>query len=164
MTSSPLLRLYTPDDASAVAEIIDHYAVNGFVSYNSKPYGSEVVARISALANDYPCYVVEVDGKVVGSGGLMPLHPGDCVLHAAEIGYSFLPEYCGRGLGTLLLDRLESAAREKGVTTLLASISSRNELSLEFHRKHGFVECGRFNRVGRKFDQEFDIVWMQKFL
>jgi phosphinothricin acetyltransferase len=48
------------------------------------------------------------------------------------------------------------------VETILASISSRNEGSLRFHRKHGFRECGCFEGVGRKFDQDFDVVWMQK--
>lgn len=45
---------------------------------------------------------------------------------------------------------------------LLASISSRNEQSLAFHRKRGFVECGRLRDVGVKFGKSFDVVWMQK--
>jgi L-amino acid N-acyltransferase YncA len=47
------------------------------------------------------------------------------------------------------------------VDTILASISSRNDGSIRFHKKNGFRECGRFRRVGRKFGQDFDIVWMQ---
>lgn len=36
--------------------------------------------------------------------------------------------------------------------------------SLAFHRKHGFEDCGRFKGVGRKFGEDFDIVWMQRHL
>jgi len=42
-----------------------------------------------------------------------------------------------------------------------AHISSLNEGSIRFHLRHGFTECGRFRRVGRKRGQDFDMVWMQ---
>jgi phosphinothricin acetyltransferase len=48
--------------------------------------------------------------------------------------------------------------------SLLANVSSRNEASLNFHLKNGFVECGRFKDVGTKFGEYFDVVWLQKFL
>jgi len=35
---------------------------------------------------------------------------------------------------------------------------------IEFHLKNGFRECGRFMKVGRKFGEDFDVVWMQKQL
>ncbi|WP_243669404.1 hypothetical protein [Methanoculleus chikugoensis] len=35
---------------------------------------------------------------------------------------------------------------------------------MRFHRRHGFVECGRFRNVGSKHGVLFDVVWMQKFL
>lgn len=161
---SPPIRRYTPEDAEAIAAIIDHYAINTFVSYNSTPYGKTITERFNTQSDDYPNYVVEIDGKIVGSGGLRPVHPGDTVKRTGEIGYSFLPEYTGRGFGSLLLERLEADARALGMDNLIGSISSRNEQSLAFHLKHGFVECGRFKRAGRKFDQDFDIVWVQKFL
>jgi phosphinothricin acetyltransferase len=50
------------------------------------------------------------------------------------------------------------------INSLLANISSRNRQSLEFHRKNGFRECARFPKVGRKFGEDFDAVWMQKQL
>jgi len=51
-----------------------------------------------------------------------------------------------------------------GVDCLLANISSHNEQSLDFHRKMGFQQCGRFRRVGKKFGKDFDVIWMQKLL
>lgn len=162
--SAPVIRKFTDADADAVAKILDYFALNTFVSYNSTAVGAEIVKTLLSMSDRYPLYVIEVDGRVVGSGGLRPYHPGDTVRRTGEIGYSFLPEYTGRGLGTILLERLEADARAMGIDTLLGSISSRNEQSIEFHKRRGFVECGRFVRAGRKFDQDFDIVWMQKFL
>ncbi len=52
-----------------------------------------------------------------------------------------------------------------GIDSLAASVSSKNEESLAFHRKNGFRECGRFERAaGSKNDQDFDIVWMRRQL
>jgi phosphinothricin acetyltransferase len=47
---------------------------------------------------------------------------------------------------------------------LLANISSKNMESLTFHKKHGFFECGRMYEVGEKFNELFDVIWMQKDL
>ena len=51
-----------------------------------------------------------------------------------------------------------------GLNSLLANISSRNRQSLEFHLKNGFRECARFLKVGHKFGEDFDAVWLQKQL
>jgi phosphinothricin acetyltransferase len=82
----------------------------------------------------------------------------------AETGYFISPEHTRKGLGKSLLSTLENEARMVGMDTLLANISSRNQPSLAFHEKLGFRECGRFQRISRKFGQDVDIVWMQKFL
>lgn len=82
----------------------------------------------------------------------------------AEVTYFIHPDYTGKGLGKKLLGFLEKGAVEKGITNILANISSLNPRSIDFHKKNGFVECGRFKNVGRKKGQLFDTVWMQKVL
>lgn len=51
-------------------------------------------------------------------------------------------------------------AREKGITSILASISSLNTKSRNFLAKQGFQECGRFQKIGKKWGQDFDVIWM----
>ncbi len=48
------------------------------------------------------------------------------------------------------------------IRTLLANISSRNGESLAFHCKHGFEEVARLPRIGEKFGETFDVVYMRK--
>jgi len=67
-------------------------------------------------------------------------------------------------LGRKIINELISTGKKHGITNYLAQISSKNKQSLNFHKKHGFVEVGKFKDVGTKFDQNFDIVWMQKIL
>jgi phosphinothricin acetyltransferase len=81
---------------------------------------------------------------------------------SAQVSYFILPEHTGRGLGKRLLDQLLDRGRSMGVDNFLAHISSLNEGSLRFHRRHGFTECGRFRRVGSKHGSDFDMVWMQR--
>jgi phosphinothricin acetyltransferase len=59
---------------------------------------------------------------------------------------------------------MEADAKALGVDTLIGGASSHNQPSLDFQRKNGFSECGKYQRVGRKFDRDFDIIWMQKFI
>jgi L-amino acid N-acyltransferase YncA len=84
--------------------------------------------------------------------------------HTAELGYFIKPDYTVRGLGTLLLAQLIQDAKKMNIRVLLASISSLNEKSIEFHKKHGFFESGRFKGIGQKRGQIFDLVWMQNFI
>jgi L-amino acid N-acyltransferase YncA len=75
-----------------------------------------------------------------------------------------LPGHTRQGLGTALLAFFVGEARKMGLDSLLANISSRNRQSLEFHLKKGFRECYRFLKVGHKFGEDVDAVWLQKQL
>jgi len=57
-----------------------------------------------------------------------------------------------------------SATTAEGIEILLANVSSLNEPSLRFHRKHGFTECGRLRRIAVKHNTPFDIVWVERDL
>ncbi len=108
--------------------------------------------------------ILEKEGYIAGFAFLKRYHAYPAFNSVAEVGYFILPEYIRKGLGKRLLDRLENEARALGVDTLLANISSHNQPSLDFHGRRGFRECGRFQRISRKFGQDVDIVWMQKFI
>jgi L-amino acid N-acyltransferase YncA len=100
----------------------------------------------------------------MGFGMLMAYNPFPTFSHTAEITYFIKPGYTGRGIGKLLLDHLIPKARDKGITCLIASISSNNVESINFHKKNGFIECGRLKEVGRKKGQTFDVLYMQKMM
>ena len=76
--------------------------------------------------------------------------------------YFLSPSKTGNGIGKKLLELLIRDGRKLGKTNFLVNISSDNEGSINFHRKNGFMECGRFRSVGKKNDKKFDMVWMQK--
>lgn len=160
-----VLEPMTPSHGDAVVEIFNYYITNSFAAYREQPVPRPFFERLLQATEGYPAYVAVDEAKrVVGFAFLRPFRQADSLRRTAEITYFLAPEATRRGLGTALLNRLIEQAKLNGIDTLLADISSRNPASIAFHRKHGFHECGRFERVGRKHGQDFDIVWMQKHL
>jgi L-amino acid N-acyltransferase YncA len=146
----------------AVIDIFNYYIANSFAAYPEEAVGYELFDRFLDMARGYPAVVVkDASGGVVGFAFLHPYRPEGTFSRVAEVTYFIGPEHTGRGLGGMILKRFTQLAREPGIETLLASISSRNEGSLRFHSRHGFEECGRFRRIGNKFGEDFDVVWMQ---
>ncbi|MBD3258952.1 GNAT family N-acetyltransferase [candidate division GN15 bacterium] len=159
------IRPVLDSDRRAVTDVFNYFVENSFAAYPSSPFTPEFYDQLRKVSTGYPFYVVEnAARKVVGFALVRPYMWIDSFQRTLEITYFLLPEVTGKGLGTRLLTILEDQARQVGGETLLASISSRNDQSLSFHKKHGFQECGRFERIGKKFDEDFDVVWMQKWL
>jgi predicted GNAT superfamily acetyltransferase len=53
------------------------------------------------------------------------------------------PEYRRRGLGTFVYDEIEHVARPYGRLALEVNLVPRNDASLAFHDRRGYVEVGR---------------------
>ncbi|MBN1212815.1 MAG: N-acetyltransferase [candidate division Zixibacteria bacterium] len=153
------------EDHRALTDIFNYYIENSFAAYRENKIDTTFVEILRRVAGDHPIYTVESEeGEVTGFGMIHPYHPAETFTRVAELSYFLAPAHTGRGLGTILLNRLIEDARERGIDTLVASISSKNEQSINFHKKHGFVECGRFKCIGRKWGEDFDVIWMQKFI
>jgi phosphinothricin acetyltransferase len=148
----------------AIIDIFNHYVTESFAAYPDKPVPYEFFARFQQMTQGYPAYVAVVDSGVIGFGFLRPFHPASTLQRTAEVTYFISPKHTQQGIGKALLNRLIEGAASKGSDSLVASISSKNEESLAFHRKNGFRECGRFQQAGRKNGKDFDIVWMQRRL
>ena len=57
------------------------------------------------------------------------------------------PAAGGRGVGTLLMGALLDASRDRGIWTVQATVFPENLPSLALHRKFGFREVGRRERI-----------------
>jgi L-amino acid N-acyltransferase YncA/mannose-6-phosphate isomerase-like protein (cupin superfamily) len=148
-----------------IIDIFNHYVRQSFAAYPDQPVPYEFFGRFQQMTQGYPAYVAKVaSGQVAGFGFLRPFHLASTLRRTAEATYFLSPQFTKQGIGTALLNRLVEEALPRGIDSIVASISSKNEESIAFHRKNGFRECGRLERAGRKHDQDFDIVWMQRQL
>lgn len=164
MNLNILLRRLEAGDAQPVMQIFNYYVENSFAAYPQMRLPETFYSALMASYQGYPNAVAVDGGKVVGFGGLRAYSPISTFSHTAEISYFINPDATSKGLGSLMLKHFIQEAKQKNIETLLASISSLNEVSLAFHQKHGFTVCGTFKNVGRKNGTTFDVIYMQKVI
>lgn len=94
--------------------------------------------------------VVAGSGKVVkGWAALSPVSSRCVYSGVAEVSI-YVGQLCrGEGIGKALLKSLIEAAERHGIWTLQASIFPENVASVELHKRVGFREVGRRERIGR---------------
>lgn len=156
---------FTNDSQKEIIDIFNYYVENSFAAYPEQKVPYEYFDQFLKMCEGYPALAVKDDqGNIIGFGMLRAYNPFPTFSQAAEITYFIKPGYTGRGIGKRILDELLAKAREKGITSIIASISSLNEGSINFHKKNGFAECGRLRKVGNKRGKTFDVVYMQKML
>jgi L-amino acid N-acyltransferase YncA len=152
-------------DGREIIDLFNHYIESSFAAYSDRKVPYEFFQLFLNMTQGYPFLAAKDEfGKIIGFGLLHPHNPMPAFSQTAEITYFIAPEYTGKGIGKAMLARLLDAARQKGITSILASISSLNPGSLAFHRRNGFVECGRFVGIGKKSGKNFDVIWMQKMV
>ncbi|MDD1664068.1 MAG: N-acetyltransferase family protein [Methanomicrobiales archaeon] len=158
------IRPATRNDALEIARIFNHYVRKSFAAFPDREVGSSFILQLLEQAKDSGCYGVESEGEFIGFGMIRPLYPFPNLMAAGEVSYFISPGFTGQGTGTRLIGVLEGRARELGMVSLVARVSSRNRKSIRFHRKNGFSICGRIRGIGIKFGMPFDVVILQKFL
>ncbi|NTV66816.1 MAG: N-acetyltransferase [Chlorobaculum sp.] len=153
------------DDMVEMAGIFNHYVEHSLATYTDTPVSTERFEALMSFGYGYPAYVARVaDGSLAGFGLLRPFSPIPAFARAAEL-TCFLASGCtGRGIGTAILEALESGAMELGIDTIVATVSSLNEASISFHLARGFVEQGRLIGIGERNGRRFDVVYLQKML
>jgi putative acetyltransferase len=110
-----MIRLIEPRDNPFVRNIIKTVMPEfGASGQGFAIHDTEVEDMFAAYSKDRCAYFVcEVDGKIVGGGGVAPLEGGDGETCELKKMY-FLPEGRGKGLGQQVLSACLQAAREIG--------------------------------------------------
>jgi L-amino acid N-acyltransferase YncA len=145
-----------------IMEIFNYYIENSYSAYPDKSLHIEFFNSLLKITKGYPAFVMKCNQKVIGFCMLRAYNPFPVFDETAEISYFIDKDYSGHGIGKIALSKIEEEAKKKGIKIILASISSLNTHSLSFHKKKGFVECGRFLEIGKKFGKSFDVIWMEK--
>jgi len=96
-------------------------------------------ARIVALSN----------GELCGWAALSSVSKRAAYAGVAEVSVYVAEEYRKRGIGLNLLQRLIAESEQYGIWTLQASVVPENNATVALHRRCGFREVGRRDRIGR---------------
>src|SRR5665647_774129 len=157
-----VVRKVRESDRDGIIAIFNHYAATSYAAYPEIPVNDRFFEFLREGTLVF--YVLEKTSHIVGFGLLKPVLPFPPFMRTGMLTYFLMPEFTGHGLGNMLLDRLTSDALKMGMTSLVANMASKNIPSIHFHVRNGFTEVGRLQNAGMKFDEQFDIVWMQKML
>lgn len=156
---------YASGDREEMTDIFNHYVEHSFATYTETPVAPERFDAVMSIHDGWPAITARTDsGLMAGFGLLRPYSMIPAFGRTAELSCFIRPGFTGHGIGTAILGELESAAGKMGVESILATVSSLNDRSIGFHRACGFVECGRFDGIGRKRGVVFDVVLLQKNL
>ena len=83
-------------------------------------------------------------------------------LGVAEVSVYVAEEFRGLGYGRALLEALIACSEQHGIWTLQAGILAENVSSLSLHRKCGFREVGRRERLARLNEEWRDVILLER--
>ena len=127
MSNSVIIRNYTYSDKDSVLKLIQLNTPKYFAA-------SEEIDLENYLQNEIDLYyVLEVDGSIVGSGGIN----FDDSMTIAVLSWDIIdPEYQGKSFGSQILNyRLEQL---KKISSIQKIIVRTSQLTYEFYEKQGF--------------------------
>ncbi|GBF11942.1 GNAT family N-acetyltransferase [Tepidibacillus sp. HK-1] len=93
--------------------------------------------------------VASLKDKVLGWVALSPVSSRSVYAGVAEVSVYISSEHRGKGIGKTLLEHLVKCSEKHGFWTLQASIFPENVASITIHKKCGFREIGRREKLGK---------------
>ena len=144
------IRPIEPRDDAALAAIIRNVMPEfGAGGAGFAIHDAEVDAMCAAYAKPRSAYfVVAVDGKVAGGGGVAPLEHGEPDVCELRKMY-FLPEARGLGAGNAMMVHCLDAARSFGFKRCYLETLTGMDAAQHLYRKHGFTPlCAPLGKTG----------------
>lgn len=159
------IRVATPADASALVAIYAPYVKETTITFDyDVPSEEDFAQRIEELTAAYPYLVAEDNGTILGYAYAHAYKERAAYDWAVEVSVYVDREKRGNGAGKYLYQALEETLKKQNVAILTACITGGNQNSIHFHEKLGYQAVANFPKIGYKFEQWLDVIWLQKFL
>jgi len=137
----PSIRPIVPSDNGQVAAIIrsvmPEFGANGAgFAIHDKEVDNMFLAYSRPRCSYFVC---EIDGRILGGGGIAPLEGGDentCELKKMY----FLPEARGKGLGQRVLEKCLVAAKHNGFRFCYLETFNTMTNAMKLYAKNGFIK------------------------
>ena len=159
------LRLAVPADLPAMLEIYRPYVEETTITFEFETPAPEVfAARFAAVTAQFPWFVAEENGQVMGYAYASRAFERAAYQWDADVSVYLAPAAQGRGIGKALYRALEAELTELGYCTLYALITAENSNSCAFHRAMGYRHCATLPASGFKHGRWLDVFWYEKSL
>jgi phosphinothricin acetyltransferase len=157
-------------DLTALTDIYNHYIRETAITFDVTPVTpSERQPWLLSHPEDGPHRLLVArtaltGGRILGYATSSPFRPKAAYATSVETSIYLAPDAAGRGIGTLLYERLFAALETEDVHRAYAGVTLPNEASIRIHRRFGFEPLGVYREVGRKFGVYHDVAWFEKQL
>lgn len=149
-------------------DIYNHYVEGSTATFDEEPLDPATWRSKfdGVLSAGLPWIVAESEsGEVLGYAYVMPWKSKPAYRYTVEDSIYLHRDATGLGLGSLLLADLIERAAACELRQIVAVIADQGAAaSIALHDRFGFVEAGRLDAVGRKFDRWIGTILMQKSL
>ena len=153
-----MIRPATPDDASAIVEIYNHYVATTVISFEERPVTpDEMAGRIRDVTATLPWLAYESGGVVIGYAYATKWRVRSAYRYSAETSVYVAPGQGGKGIGSALYQFLLEELRAREIHMAIGGIAQPNPASVALHERLGFEKVAHFKQVGRKFDRWIDM-------
>ena len=155
-----LIRPMEPADWPAVAEIYREGIATEHATFQTAcpPYRAWDASHI----RECRLVILAPDGAIAGWAVLSRVNMRWCYRGVAEVSIYVGERYRGRGYGCHLLSALCAAAEQAGYWTLQSTVLQDNEASHRLHKKCGFREVGRRERIARDCHGRWLDTWLME--
>lgn len=161
------VRVATQADLPAITAIYNEAVQNTTATYDCEPQTLEARQRWfdDHLTSNHPIHLaLNGDGRVTGWAALSRFRERPGYRFTVEDSIYVAADQRGRGIGTLLLPTLITAARERGFHAMIGAIDADNKVSLRLHARFGFEQVAHLRQVGFKFGRWLDIIYVELLL
>ncbi|MEZ5009642.1 MAG: N-acetyltransferase family protein [Chitinophagales bacterium] len=140
-----MIREIALKDLAAVNEIYNQAVKASFQTADTEPISE--LDRLqwfeSHPLDNFPIYVLEIDGKVIGWISLSAYRKGrNALRYNAEVSYYIHQDFQQQGFGSQLLTFIIKKAKTLNFKTLFAILLDRNTASIKLLEKFGFEKWG----------------------
>lgn len=159
------IRSVRPSDVEELVAIYAPYVEETVITFETQvPTATEFADRIEKILEKFPYLVAEEEGRILGYAYASTYYPRAAYDWTVELSIYISQKARGQGIGNLLYSHLEKELIARGFKNFLACISLPNPASLALHKKMGYKQVAHLKKVGYKFGNWHDVVWLQKSL
>jgi L-amino acid N-acyltransferase YncA len=144
--SSLVIEPMAAGDWSAIRSIYLQGIATGLATFETEapPWETWDAAHLS-----FARLAARAGGDVIGWAALSPVSQRKAYLGVAEVSVYVAPDSRGRRVGSALLERLIQESEKNGTWTLQAAVFPENAATIALHKRFGFREVGRRERISK---------------
>src|SRR5512133_3582058 len=141
-----MIRIMLPGDSESVLDIYRMGLETGNATFETTvPSWQEWDSKHLSHSR----FVSEEDGFVTGWAALSPFSSREVYKGVAELSIYVATEFRGKKTGSGLMEFIIASSERNTIWTLFSSVFPENVATIRLHKKFGFREIGRRERIAK---------------